>query len=117
MSRKGKISEPDQNEKASTKKSSSGSLPALFNVTFSISKLIVIFIGVAISVISIVSGATVFSAAIRGSLAMLAIGMILWLLNWIMVKESLAGVLEKVKKLKSQTFDSTCGASTFEKNV
>ncbi len=117
MSKKDKQAESKISEKAPSKKSSSGSLPVLFDVTFSISKLIVIFIGVFTSVISVISGATAISAAIRGCLAMLAIGMTLWLINWIMVRESLAGVLVKVNKLKSKSSDGSSGASTFEKNA
>ncbi|NMC12028.1 MAG: hypothetical protein GYA34_04000 [Chloroflexi bacterium] len=117
MSKKEKKSEPQKTEKAPRKSPSSGSLPVLFDVSFSISKLIIILIGVLTSVISVISGATVFSAAIRASLAMLAIGITLWLINWIMVKESLAGVLIKVNKLKAKTSENGSEASTVEKNI
>ncbi|MBN1536723.1 MAG: hypothetical protein JW908_08335 [Anaerolineales bacterium] len=118
MSKKEKKTESQKTEKAPSKKSSSeGSLPVLFDVSLSISKLVVLLIGVLTSAISIVSGANAFSAALRGSLAMLAVGLTLWLINWIMVKESLNDFLDKVKKLRDHNESEMSGASTFEKNV
>lgn len=118
MSKKEKKTEPTKNEQAPKKTTSSGSsLPALFDISFSISKLVVLLIGVLTAAISVISGATAVHAALRGCLAMFAIGITLWMINWIMVRESLAGVLVKVKKLQSQTSDELSGASTFEKNV
>lgn len=118
MSKKGKKTEQNTNEKAPNKKSSSGSsLPVLFDVSFSISKIVVLLIGALTSVISVVSGATALSAALRGCLAMFALGLTLWMINWIMVRESLAGVLVKVNKLKSQSSNDISGTSTFEKNA
>ena len=117
MSKQDQNAESPKPEKATAKSSSPSTLPVLFDVSFSISKLIIILIGVVTSVISVASGATILHAAIRGGLAILSIGIILWLINWIMVKESLESVLVKVNKLKSHTTDNSSGASTFEKNV
>jgi hypothetical protein len=117
MSKKDKQAESNTPEKKPNGKSSSNSLPVLFDVTFSISKLIVLFIGLLTAGISVASGATTVSAAMRGCLAMLAIGITLWLINWIMVRESLEGVLVKVNKLRAHNSEGMSGASTFEKNV
>lgn len=118
MSKKEKKAESKKTEKAPSKKASSGgSLPALFDVSFSISKLVVLLIGALTSVISVISGATALNAALRGCLAMIAIGLTLWMINWIMVRESLAEVLVKVSKLQSHNSDEMSGESTFEKNV
>ncbi len=118
MSKKEKQAGQKKAEKApGNKNPSSKSLPALFDVTFSISKLVVLFIGILTSVISVISGANAFAAAMRGCLAMLAIGITLYLINWIMVRESLEGVLVKVNKLKEKNSEDLRGASTFEKNV
>jgi hypothetical protein len=118
MSKKEKQAESNKAEKAPSKKNpSSRTLPALFDVSFSISKLVVILIGVLTSVISVISGATPFAAALRGCLAMLAVGITLWLINWIMVRESLEGVLIKMNKLNAKNSEDLRGASTFEKNA
>jgi len=118
MSKKEKKAEPSKSEQAPRKKTSSGrALPTLFDVSFSISKLVVLLIGALTAVISVTSGATALNAALRGCLAMFCIGLTLWMLNWIMVRESLAGVLVKVKKLKIQTANGMSRESTFEKNA
>jgi hypothetical protein len=118
MSKKEKQAKPEKTEKAPGKKNaSSKALPALFDVSFSISKLVVLLMGALTSAISVISGATALAAAMRGCLAMLAVGITLWLINWIMVRESLEGVLIKVNKLKAQNSEDMQGASTFEKNA
>lgn len=91
-------------------------LPLLIDFTISLAKILVIIIGMVTALVSIASGATVFMATLRSAAAMLAIGLLLWLANWMVSRDSLRMAKEEMVK-ESQGTDEDNGPSTIEKTA
>jgi hypothetical protein len=94
---------------------------ALLDYSFSVSKLVVILVGIITAGISVVSGATVLVAGIRGGLAILAIGIIFWLVNWILSKGSMDAtvkeIIAKAERVKLAQNEEDVASSTVIKSA
>jgi len=64
-------------------------LPLMLEVIFSTARLLVIAAGVLVMLLSLISGAALWMSALRSGLAMLSIGLLLWLTNWLVARQAL----------------------------
>lgn len=64
------------------KKRGKGQVPVMQEVLFTISRLVVIVVGLATTGISVMSGADFWMSVMRGAGAMFSIGILLWLVCW-----------------------------------
>ncbi len=60
-------------------------LPYLNELGFTLARILVTLVAFAVAIVSFVSGGTVFAIALRTGVAILAVGLIGWLINWILV--------------------------------
>jgi hypothetical protein len=73
-------------------------LPVLWELVNTLGQITVTLIGVAVAVISYLSGATFIMCAIRAGVAMFGVGLILWLIYWMVAR----GSLDMMKSLYSE---------------
>ena len=112
--------QPNPQSSTPTPKSSSSAarqVPLLLEMIFSISRLVVIFIGLFTTGISYYSGATLVWAIIRGAVAMLSVGFLLWLIGWQIARNALEGTrqeLLQVLKADHNTKAASTPISTVE---
>ena len=64
-------------------------LPALWEVVITYAKIIVTLLGMSMFVVSYINGASLIWCAIRAGAAMLAVGLVFWLMYWMVVRGSL----------------------------
>jgi hypothetical protein len=60
-------------------------LPYLNELGFTLARIVVTLVALTVAIVSFVSGGTVFAIALRTGVAILAVGLIGWLVNWILV--------------------------------
>lgn len=77
-------------------------LPILWETVNTFSRIIVTLLGVAVAVMSYISGSGYLMSAIRAGAAMLGIGFILWLVYWKIVKGSIEMMGDLRKKQEEQ---------------
>ena len=77
-------------------------LPILWETVNTFSRIIVTLLGVAVAVISYISGSGFLMSAIRAGAAMLAVGFIFWLVYWKIVKGSIDMMGDLLKKQEEQ---------------
>ncbi len=72
---------------ASTKTAppSQGHLPYLNELAFTLARILMVLVAIAVAAVSFFSGGTVIDIALRTGVAVLAVGLIGWLVNWILV--------------------------------
>jgi hypothetical protein len=70
----------------------------LWELVNTLGQITVTLIGVAVAVISYLSGATFIMCAIRAGVAMFGVGLILWLIYWMVAR----GSLDMMKSLYSE---------------
>jgi len=73
-------------------------LPILWETVNTLSKIIVTLLGVTVAGISYYSGCGFLMSAIRAGAAMLVVGIILWLIYWMLVKGSLSMMDDLIRK-------------------
>lgn len=90
------------------------SLPYILDFAFSISNLLILLTGVATTAVSFVKGVTILNSVIRGGLAMLGLGAVIWLLNYYLSNQ----VLETAAKdLQNAHNPGQSKESTMEKQA
>jgi hypothetical protein len=89
-------------------------LPFLLSFTFSLAQLVVILLGLSVAVLSMLSGATLFMAVLRASAAMLSVGVLLYLVNWLISRNSLEIIRQQIIS-KREKYDVDQGTNTLEK--
>ncbi len=57
-------------------------LPALLETSITLARLVLVLVGAVVTVRSLMAGATWWDVALRGGSALLALGLLLWALNW-----------------------------------
>lgn len=85
--------------------SKSKRLPILWETVNTFSKIIVLLLGVAVAGISYYSGCGFLMSAIRAGAAMLGVGLILWLIYWMVVRGSInmmGNLLRKQEEYQNQ---------------
>ncbi|MGB9673626.1 MAG: hypothetical protein ACPL3P_05770 [Anaerolineales bacterium] len=107
MPKKEKEPPNDETKKPPESKPSKGlthpSLPYILDFSFSISNLIILLAGVITTSISLFHGAEVIWAVIRGGLAMLGLGAVIWLLNYYLANQVLEVAAKDFKKAGEST--------------
>lgn len=89
-------------------------LPLLIEFSLSLTKTLVVLIAALVAAVSLVAGASIQVAALRSGLALLCLGWLLWLLNWVIARGSLEAVMAEMReKLNEAQADHP--ASTTEK--
>ncbi len=95
--------------KKNNKKRGKGQIPVMQEVIFTISRLVVVMVGMATTGISLVAGADFWMAVMRGAGAMFSIGVLLWLICWQinhdtleMTRVELMTALEEARKKEAE---------------
>jgi hypothetical protein len=85
-----------------------GHLPYLNELGFTLARILVTLVALTVAIVSFLSGGTVVAIALRTGVAILAVGLIGWLVNWILVgggadvpKENAEGPLKEGKPAAS----------------
>jgi len=79
-------------------------LPLLLETTLSLAQLSVILVGVITTVVSLIVGSTWLAALTRGGVAIVALGLLFWALNWLVARGMIeATVAEARAKMDSET--------------
>lgn len=73
-------------------------LPLFLDFSLSVSKLVVLFTGLLSAGISLAVGAPLLIAGLRGGAAMLAVGLLVWTLNYCLMRNALAAAEEELRK-------------------
>ena len=73
-------------------------LPLYLDASLTISRILVMVLGVSITLISLYAGCTLEIAALRGGLATLTVGLIAWFLNWFINQYSLEEAIAEIEK-------------------
>jgi len=104
-----KPQEPKNMEKESVRRNPP--LPVLLDISFSLASLIILLAGVVTVGVSLLKGASVVMAAMRGCVAIFTLGAIFWLLNYFLAHQ----VIETARKdLKAAQSELDTGESTLE---
>jgi len=86
MAKKEKVKEENSTKNKTEGKipapSNHPSLPYILDFAFSISNLLILVTGVTTAAVSIMTGLTILNSVIRGGLAMLGLGAVIFLLNY-----------------------------------
>jgi hypothetical protein len=101
-----KKKETTQNTGPSRSTSKGQRLPILWETVNTLSRIIVTLLGVAVAVISYLSGSGYLMSAIRAGAAMLGVGFILWLVYWMIVKGSIDMMSSLLKEQKDQNYQN-----------
>jgi len=95
--------------KKNNKKRGKGQIPVMQDVIFTISRLVVVMVGMATTGISLVAGADFWMSVMRGAGAMFSIGVLLWLICWQinhdtleMTRVELMTALEEARKKEAE---------------
>jgi hypothetical protein len=96
MSEEEKKTNNTSEEEPAPKVKSPEGLPFMLDFSFSVSKLVVILLGLVTLFVSLISGAVLWMATLRSAAAMLSVGFLLWLLNWLISRDSLEIVRQEI---------------------
>jgi uncharacterized membrane protein len=70
---------------SSVSKAAKGRLPFLNELAFTLARILVTVTAIGVALISFISGADITAIALRTGVAVLAVGLVCWLVNWILV--------------------------------
>jgi len=91
-------------------------LPALWEVVSTFSNIIITLLGISVFVVSYINGASLIWCAIRGGSAMLAVGLVLWLVYWMVARGSLDLAGSLLKERQDEINAQSAAATTREYN-
>jgi hypothetical protein len=80
---------PAAPEKKPAKPQNKVRLPALWEAVNTFSQMIVTLLGLATAVISYLNGSNLLISALKGGAAMLAVGLVLWFIYWMVARGTL----------------------------
>ncbi len=75
-------------EKTAPKAPKGTRLPILWETINTFGQIVVTLLGISVAVISYINGATFLMCAIRAAASMLAVGLIVWLIYWMVARGS-----------------------------
>jgi hypothetical protein len=110
---KQKPPQKNQKEASKTKQSSKKNLskqmpvPLLIETAFTGSKVVVIVLGVFLALVSLSSGNSLVTAAIHSIVGMIVIGIIAWLIVWMVVRGSMDSLISEIKQAKQAEPENT----------
>lgn len=92
----------DQQESVEMQQSKDITAPVvLLEVIFTFGKIVTVVAGILVVVLSVVAGCSWFDIALRGSLTMLVLGLLMWLINLVFVR----GLIENATVVLETTED------------
>lgn len=84
-----------------------GQLPFMLDFSLSVSSMVVIMVGILTTIISAFSGAALWMTAVRGGVAVVVVGLVLWTVNWIIARDSLEMArLEMIDAMEKASLDN-----------
>lgn len=102
--------------KSETQKASE-QLPFMLDFTFSVSSIVVMVMGILTTIISVFSGASLMMATIRGGIAVISVGFLLWVINWTLSRDSLEITRQELLVAIEDASSNKDVESTFEKEA
>ena len=85
--------------------------PVLLELGQVIWQIIILTSGIATTVISYSSGCSIVASVIRGGIAILILGILGWLMNWLMIQNSLEIVQSQIQKAIEESEQHTINKS------
>jgi hypothetical protein len=76
-------------EKKTKNRGASARVPLLIDLSLLISRLVVVTVAALVITVSLLSGATIRDAAARGAVALAGIGLLAFILNWLLARSAL----------------------------
>jgi hypothetical protein len=102
-------------EKAPAPKAANGSrLPILWELVNTFSQLIVTLTGLGVAVSSYIHGSNILTSALKGGAAMVCIGVILYVVYWMIARGSLELMSSLYKERQLEMQNQSAGLSTLE---
>lgn len=112
--------EPAKKEKAPEQKPAKAQknvrLPILWEVVNTFSQLIVTLLGLATAVISYLNGTNLFMSVVRAGAAMLAVGLVLWVIYWMIARGTLDLMHDLYAVRQKEKESQSAGRSTVSFN-
>jgi len=118
--------QPYPQEEGAPKKTM-GPVPLLLDVSFTTAKILIILAGAIIGIVSVLSGATWLATAIRSGAAVLSMGLLLYLANFLLSRNALeAARMRLLAEMQSASANAeaaaraaaeSAGQSTIEKQA
>lgn len=96
------IVEPKPDKKPKGNRKAGGYVPLLIDFTLTTSRLIVLSVGLGIAAFSLISQATILAAAIRGGAAALSVGLVMWVINWLLARQALDAAIEELEQKQKE---------------
>lgn len=109
-----KDSKKDDKQPAPEKKAKNVKLPVLWETVNTFSQLIVTLLGLAVAVVSYINGSGFLMSAVRAGAAMLGVGLVLWLIYWMVARGSLDLMYSLYKERQSELGGQPGRNSTLE---
>jgi uncharacterized membrane protein len=100
-------SKPEQSPRPAT------DIPLLLNLSLTISQLIIVVLGAITTILSLLVGAPVWIAALRGGVAILCVGLFMILANWFLAQRTFEAVIEELEEKQHNAHAN----STIEKSA
>ena len=91
-------------------------VPLLLDVSLSISQTAIIVLGCAVALVSLFAKADLVMIALRSGAAMLSVGLLMWLFNWFLSRNSLEIARQELLS-EMEAADEDRGESTVEKKA
>ncbi len=97
-----------EQQSESAKKKQPVPVPLLLDASITATQIVVLVVGVSTLVLSLLAGALMWVAALRGAAALLAVGLILWLANWHLARHTMEAAYAKLQqKAEKEPVEST----------
>jgi|SRR5579859_4703521 len=99
MSKSSKTTQTDQATAAKPASSQTAPrAPLLLEMTITLSQLGLVIAGTSIFALSLQAGADLITSALRSGAAVLVVGLVLWLVNWLLARGSLEAVMRQMRE-------------------
>mgnify|MGYP001057397232 CR=1 FL=1 len=106
-----KESEKKQSTEKPKKVQEKSNQPVLLELGQVIWRIIILTSGIATTVISYSSGCSIVASVVRGSVAILMLGILGWLMNWLLIQNSLEIVQSQIQKAIEESQQHTINKS------
>ncbi len=112
-----KSAEKKKTEKSVAPKASKGNrLPILWETVNTLSQLTITLTGLGVAVVSYLNGNNILTCALKGGAAMVSIGLILYVVYWMVARGSLDLMSSLYKEHQQEVQRKSAGISTMEFN-
>lgn len=89
-------------KKVSAKKRTRKAVPVLWEAAFSGSMAIIVILGATVSLLSFLVGCDPWMVLLRGLVTILVLGIILWLMTWLVIRGSMDNLLDEMEELSKK---------------